>query len=339
MPIGPRPLITVIVASHNAEQTLPAAIASVRAQTLENWELIVVDDASSCADFDLATQAAQQDTRIRVIQLADNQGPAGARNAALDIAKGEWIAVLDADDEYLPDRLQILSDNAHAADLVVDNLLRRIEDDPDADALAFAPEALSDPGFWAPEQLIFSDIPRNGKTSFGYLKPMIRKGFMDEKRLRYDDSLRVAEDSNLYLRLILAGARVASIPAAHYIYKLGPDSITRDENRFLFNLREVLRSNTLLSQSELLARAPAAQAALKHQAQELDGLINIGLLKQALRRRQPGGIVRHGCGLFRHWRVSSRSIVNALMRRISPQMTPEAVIARHAPAVAPGTQD
>jgi glycosyltransferase involved in cell wall biosynthesis len=97
-------LVSVIMPARDAAATLGAAIASVRAQTFGDWELLIADDASTDATFELAAAAAAADSRIRALQVG-GVGPAGARNAALERAGGRFAAFLDADDLWLAPKL------------------------------------------------------------------------------------------------------------------------------------------------------------------------------------------------------------------------------------------
>lgn len=99
------PRVSILMPAFNAEATLERAIASVQAQTVSAWELLIVDDTSSDGTQGLALTAAQDDTRIRVLTHATNQGAAAARNTALSAASGRFIAFLDADDAWEPAKL------------------------------------------------------------------------------------------------------------------------------------------------------------------------------------------------------------------------------------------
>jgi len=101
----PVPKVTVIIPAHNRSRVLPRAIASVRAQTFADWELIVVDDASTDDTFAVAQRIAAEDGRIRVMRHERNQGVGPARNTAVAVAAGEWLAFLDSDDEWAPEKL------------------------------------------------------------------------------------------------------------------------------------------------------------------------------------------------------------------------------------------
>jgi glycosyltransferase involved in cell wall biosynthesis len=99
------PLVTVIMSAYQASATLRRAVASVKSQVFRDWELIVVNDGSTDATGCLAQQCAQNDARIRVINLERNAGPAAARNQAWRQSQSPFLAVLDADDVALPERL------------------------------------------------------------------------------------------------------------------------------------------------------------------------------------------------------------------------------------------
>jgi glycosyltransferase involved in cell wall biosynthesis len=104
------PRFSVIIACYNAEATLGDTLASLRAQTLQDWEAICVDDGSCDGTLALLTAEAEMDDRLCVISQ-ENAGPSAARNAGVYMARGEWIAFLDADDLWLPEKL------AHIAEI------------------------------------------------------------------------------------------------------------------------------------------------------------------------------------------------------------------------------
>ncbi len=99
-------LVSIITPLYNSEKFLPYTIESVINQTYKNWELLIVDDMSTDNSLQIAMQYAQCDSRIKVIQLKENSGPAIARNVAIEAAKGKYIAFLDSDDLWLPTKLE-----------------------------------------------------------------------------------------------------------------------------------------------------------------------------------------------------------------------------------------
>lgn len=97
-------LVSIIMPSYNTAQYIEASIQSVLAQTYENWELIIVDDCSS--DHTDAVVASFSDQRIHYLKNETNSGAAVSRNRALQEAKGKWIAFLDSDDLWEPQKLE-----------------------------------------------------------------------------------------------------------------------------------------------------------------------------------------------------------------------------------------
>jgi glycosyltransferase involved in cell wall biosynthesis len=98
--------VSVITPAYNAAAFLDRTIASVRAQTFENWEMLVADDGSTDATVEVARRAADGDERVRVETYPHSGRPAVGRNRALSKARGRVIAFLDADDIWLPEKLE-----------------------------------------------------------------------------------------------------------------------------------------------------------------------------------------------------------------------------------------
>jgi len=108
-------LISIITPSYKSEKFITETIESVLTQYYHNWEMIIVDDFSSDNSNIIIEKYCKQDHRIRLIKLEKNSGPAVARNKAIKEAKGRYIAFLDADDLWYPQKLekqiQFMSDN------------------------------------------------------------------------------------------------------------------------------------------------------------------------------------------------------------------------------------
>jgi teichuronic acid biosynthesis glycosyltransferase TuaG len=100
-------LVSIIMPLYNSEKFLSSAIESVISQTYKNWELILIDDKSTDNSLQKAMQHMKQDSRIKLIELQDNSGPAIARNTGIKAAKGKYIAFLDSDDMWLPEKLEL----------------------------------------------------------------------------------------------------------------------------------------------------------------------------------------------------------------------------------------
>ncbi|MBX2828726.1 MAG: glycosyltransferase [Flavobacteriaceae bacterium] len=105
-PINTQPLVSIITPSYNAEAFITQNIESVLAQSYENWEHIIVDDASSDKTAVLIQSYAGKDDRIRWVVNPENRGAAYSRNLATEMAKGDYIAFLDSDDWWHPQKLE-----------------------------------------------------------------------------------------------------------------------------------------------------------------------------------------------------------------------------------------
>src|SRR5262245_16688669 len=100
------PVVSVIMPAHNSERYIAHAIESVIAQSFPDWELIIADDASKDGTPALVVEAVGRDSRIKMIRLDTSAGAAGARNIAIQKAVGRYIAFLDSDDIWLPEKLE-----------------------------------------------------------------------------------------------------------------------------------------------------------------------------------------------------------------------------------------
>ncbi|MBI1975102.1 MAG: glycosyltransferase family 2 protein, partial [Parcubacteria group bacterium] len=100
-----KPIVSIITPAYDAERYLEDAIESVRAQTFQDWEMIIVDDGSRDATAQIAKRYAERDSRIKY-SYQENQRMASARNVGIQCAVGKYVAFLDADNLFLPQRLE-----------------------------------------------------------------------------------------------------------------------------------------------------------------------------------------------------------------------------------------
>jgi teichuronic acid biosynthesis glycosyltransferase TuaG len=101
------PTVSVITPAYNAAGLVGQAIRSLQTQTFPDWEMLIVDDCSTDNTVAVIEQFAMSDERIRLLRSPTNAGPASARNAALMVAKGRYVAFLDSDDLWLPRKLEL----------------------------------------------------------------------------------------------------------------------------------------------------------------------------------------------------------------------------------------
>ncbi|KAK42549.1 glycosyltransferase [Caballeronia jiangsuensis] len=195
------PLVTVVIPAFNAEAFIGEAIASIQEQTLEDWELIVVDDGSADHTLSAARQAAGDDRRVRLIRFDRNQGISTASNAGFDAARGHFIARLDSDDRALPHRLatQVAAFRGNDRLAAAGSHARIFGDVPDGIALC----ALGDGNIKA--RLLDGLNTISGGTL------MLRRAFIRKHDVRFDDHIPSAEDLHYLTSIMAAGGELANV--------------------------------------------------------------------------------------------------------------------------------
>jgi glycosyltransferase involved in cell wall biosynthesis len=284
----------VIIPAFNAEATIDEAVRSALAQTVRELEVIVVDDASTDGTAARVAELARLDARVRLLRHDRNRGAGAARNTGMDAARGAWLAPVDADDALEPDRFERLCARAEAtgADLVADNL--RFDDGDGAPAEhAFAPEMLRDSPLTV-AALVRSDMPRNGLCSFGYLKPALRRDFVERHGLRYDERLFMTEDFHLFVSAVLLGGRFEVFDWAGYRYRRRAGSMSRAPERFERNLRAAAEGSRLLAERAARSGRPADVALLRRHRIAIELTLWLDRVKRAVRHR--------------HWRAAWREV-------------------------------
>ncbi len=139
-----QPLISVIMPVHNGGFTLDRAVRSVVAQEFADWEVVAVDDGSTDDTWKILQRWAAAADRIRITRLEENRGVAGARNAAIEIARGDLVTFLDRDDEYYPDHLGHVRRLCEQTDVLVFGYDYVYEDGPGEGRLpAWAPATVA----------------------------------------------------------------------------------------------------------------------------------------------------------------------------------------------------
>ena len=257
--------VSVIVTAHNAADSIGRALDSALGQTDPDVQVIVVDDASTDRTADIAAAYAARDPRLQLVRARRNLGPGGARNLGLEAARGDWIAVLDADDRFSDHRLarlQAIGEEIRA-DMVADNLLLCPEGHP-GHLPMFPPGSL--PAHGTIDAVAFVDSNtarrRSGRRAYGYLKPLIRRSFLTASGLRYDPA-RFAEDYIFYLRCLLHGARWTVTPETMYEYTVTSHSATiRHSAEDLVYL--IARERALLDEARPMADPTLATAMRRH---------------------------------------------------------------------------
>ena len=219
--------VSVIVPAWKAEAFIDRAISSAFSSSGVSIEVVAIDDASPDDTFGALMRIAASDPRVVVERLPKNSGPSAARNRAIELSKGRFIAVLDADDTITPDRLAHLVSLAEKtkADIVVDNMIevdeagQRIGDRTFLKSSTFAAARDIDLKTW-----VEFNQPMKGRDCLGYLKPLLRRSAIEKFAARYDEKLRNSEDYYIVAHLLAAGARMTYSPVPGYRYQRSASS-------------------------------------------------------------------------------------------------------------------
>ena len=250
--------ICVVIAAKDASSTIERAVKSALYES-EVAEVIVIDDGSSDATSPSAQTADDGSGRLRVLRFDYNRGPAAARNHAISLSSSPLLAVLDADDFFLPGRFRRLL-SLPDWDFIADNIVfvdERHAGATNLDVAAFQPASrLIDL-----EQFIQGNISRRGKSrgEIGFLKPVMRRDFLDENGLRYREDLRLGEDYDLYVRALAKGARYRVSHACGYGAVVRRNSLsgqhrTEDLRRLYEADRAILQAGDLAPEAARLIR-------------------------------------------------------------------------------------
>ena len=252
--------IAVLIAARNAERTVGSAVRSALRSSLVT-EVIVVSDGSTDATVQAATAAAGDDARLRILTLSENVGPAEARNRGISVAQAEYIALLDADDEFLPGRLEALVSGRNW-DLIADNVV--FLSNPSLPLPPSIPGIGSSPSFepLSLAEFVRGNVSQPGRTrsEYGFLKPLISRSFLLRTGLRYDPRLRLGEDYDLYVRALMAGGRFLLTRQVGYLAHVRSESLssrhgTTDLRAFAEAIRAHIRTDGLTDMDRRSMRA------------------------------------------------------------------------------------
>jgi glycosyltransferase involved in cell wall biosynthesis len=295
---GPPPTFSVVIAAYNAARTIVEAVESALAQTLPPLEVIVCDDGSTDG-----TAAALEPYLDRIVCIRkEHGGAASARNAALARARGDFLAILDADDAYLPERLEALTELAIAR--------------PDLDILCTD---------------AFLEVERQAVATFGEGCPfeiadqrsaILERCFCVAPAYRretlvdangFDESLVTCDDWDGVIRLVYRGAVAGAVDEALYRYRLHGESLTADRSR---KLRERVRM--LDGAGERVALARHEQVALARSLAAQRAALVLAEAEDALRSRSRGAR-RRALNVARMSVVPLRTRAVALAAAVAPR--------------------
>jgi succinoglycan biosynthesis protein ExoO len=228
--------LTIAIPMFNAARFIQQTLESVLNQTEQDFEIIVCDDVSTDQSVEIVQQMIKIDPRIKLLQNEINKGPSFSRNRAMSAASGKWIALLDADDFYHKDRLKDLVKlgEENNADFIADNIYR-------VDINAENPMIALSPAYTDAEPLVIttaSFIDNNSSIKkgfkYGYLQPIMRRSFLVEHNIKYDESTRMGEDFMFSIESLLKGAKFILTYKAYYYYRVVSSSLSGELDNSIF---------------------------------------------------------------------------------------------------------
>ena len=210
------PVVSVVTPMHNAADTIKESVDSVRAQTFQAWEMIVVDDGSEDASVAIVRDIMREEPRLRLLQNDTAKGAAAARNKAIEAAKGRYIAFLDADDVWLEHKLETQLDLMKKNDAAMVYSPYYIADETLSRRRLFVP----------PPRVAYEDLLKT--CSIGCLTAMYDSKKVG-KRLMPDISRR--QDYALWLQIVKEFGSAISTDEPTALYRLMRGSVSSNKLR------------------------------------------------------------------------------------------------------------
>lgn len=245
--------ICVIIAAMNAAPTIARAVSTALREP-ETAEVIVIDDGSGDDTLAMAISADDGSGRLQTHRFEQNRGPSAARNKAIALSQAEILSILDADDFLFPGRFRQLLAQPDW-DFVADNIAFVDEESAEKAHLELA-EIAPSPRLIDLRTFVEGNISKRGtrRGEIGFLKPLMRRAFLDANGLRYNEELRLGEDYDLYARALACGARYKVIHSCGYGAVVRGNSLSgshrTEDLRRLYEADRAILSQSRLSGAE-----------------------------------------------------------------------------------------
>jgi glycosyltransferase involved in cell wall biosynthesis len=314
------PLVSVVIACFNSERYLRASLDSVLAQTLDDFEIITVDDCSTDSTPEILKEYTERDRRVVVVRHEKNSGrPAFSKNTALGIVRGKYISFLDHDDLYWPDKLRVSVDmlekhpecvaSFHDIELVdndgnvlsryLDGFIEKAHDylEPGEDGYY-----VSNDDFYKFQSIHYAALHT--------ISTMICPERLAGKNFLFDVRYQVCDDTDLWIRLGMAG-KIAYSPDVFALYRQHATNITQDISKFDRDVILLLRNNYARVASRLSVSEEAA----------LRARISDTLSNQGWHLRCAGRKLDAICAYAEAWRWTpcAAHVVNAMKALFPPR--------------------
>lgn len=208
------PLVSVIVPAYNAEKSLRLCVDSILQQEYANLELIITDDGSTDGTGEICDGYAEQDSRVRVIHK-QNGGVAAARNAALDVASGEFVCCVDSDDYVSSSYVSnLISHVADGVDVVISGAVNHYGED--TSLVKYTPCLVAGREL---ERIFTDNVIRTNPWGVLY-----RRSMLVREQIRFPEDMRIGEDAVFLMRCLKAADRVIVTSDTDYDYNYVSES-------------------------------------------------------------------------------------------------------------------
>ncbi|MDJ0676991.1 MAG: glycosyltransferase family 2 protein [Calothrix sp. MO_167.B42] len=246
--------VSVIIPVHQAEKYIKSTVESVLSQTYQNWEIIIIDDGST--DNSIKICEKFQDKRIHIIRQP-NRGVCAARNAGISHATGEYLAFLDADDQWISQKLE--------------KHIKHLDSDPTVgisfSCSAFIDESGESVGMYQIPQMdniTPALVIRRNPISNGSV-PVIRKEALEEIKFQgncyFDEQLNHFEDVECWLRIALqTNWQIAGIPEILTLYRVNSQGASTNIAKQIEDLEKVLEKTRSYAPDLIAQHGNAAKA-------------------------------------------------------------------------------
>lgn len=240
------PKVSIIIPVYNAEKCLSRCVDSVLSQTFTDWELVLVDDGSTDDSFALCQQTQEAngatDGRITVISQ-ENGGPSKARNAGLEVAKGDYVYFMDADDWVERTFLSSFfgKEEENRNDVIFQGFVREYPDG--RSEASFAMDA--DTGVMSKEDIICL-LYKNHVYGWAWCK-LFKREIIERYGIRFDESLNLWEDELFTTEFLQRAESIKTVNTHLYHYIYSPTSLMQTGNTYLKRLFLSERMNEALT--------------------------------------------------------------------------------------------
>ncbi len=228
---------SVIIPAYNSEAYISQAIQSALDQTEKNIEVIVIDDAST--DRTLEVAKSFTDKRVKIFVNKQNFGRSYSLNIGFKEAQGTWLALLDSDDWFVPERLEqlLLIGYVENADMIADDfyLIRDGDSKPWSTFLGESKVLIKKIKHIEPLFFIENDLPGKWSIPLGLTKPIFKKDFLIKHQIKVHQDISIGEDFYLDTICLAHNARFIFVPKPYYFYRSRQGSLVTDSKINLLN--------------------------------------------------------------------------------------------------------